>query len=217
MNLLTPAQLAEMIKPHITALLVIDKQRGYIEPAPALYEVFGSNSDTLKALVGRMDNFIESVRAHHVPVVWTQMIEDPGYALPNAKFKMQITKTPAIIQSGHESFEIFGSAKPQEGEKVITKVHYDAFIGTDLHQHLQQTGTKTVVLIGVMTSRCVLATAFAANSLGYNVVVVEDMVGVAEKFTPEQPVALEIIQAILGFNVSSQDLLQTLSTPSPSG
>ncbi|MFF9082930.1 cysteine hydrolase family protein [Streptomyces rubiginosohelvolus] len=60
------------------------------------------------------------------------------------------------------------------GEHVVTKHGLDAFEGTDLHDHLRQTGVTKLVLAGLTTAHGVASTAATALRLGYEVTVVSD-------------------------------------------
>jgi nicotinamidase-related amidase len=59
---------------------------------------------------------------------------------------------------------------------VNTKKRYDCFVGTDLNFLLRTHGINTLLITGVNTNSCVLATTVAANVQDYSVVVVEDCV-----------------------------------------
>jgi nicotinamidase-related amidase len=59
---------------------------------------------------------------------------------------------------------------------VSTKKRYDCFLGTDLDFLLRSHGINTLLITGVNTNSCVLATTTAANVRDYAVIVVEDCV-----------------------------------------
>src|SRR5262249_143874 len=59
---------------------------------------------------------------------------------------------------------------------VDTKKRYDCFLGTDLEFTLRAHGVNTLLITGVNTNSCVLATATAANVRDYAVIVVKDCV-----------------------------------------
>jgi nicotinamidase-related amidase len=59
---------------------------------------------------------------------------------------------------------------------VDTKKRYDCFLATDLDFVLRSHGINTLLVTGVNTNSCVLATTTAANVRDYAVVVVEDCV-----------------------------------------
>jgi nicotinamidase-related amidase len=54
-------------------------------------------------------------------------------------------------------------------QNVVSRSTYSAFSGTNLDQYLRERNIDTVVLCGVDTDACVLATAFSAFDLGYKI------------------------------------------------
>jgi biuret amidohydrolase len=59
---------------------------------------------------------------------------------------------------------------------VDTKKRYDCFVGTDLEFTLRARGINVLIITGVNTNSCVLATAAAANVRDFAVIVVKDCV-----------------------------------------
>lgn len=70
--------------------------------------------------------------------------------------------------------EIMSEAAPAVGEPVVMKRLPNAFAGTELHERLQQSGRRTLILAGFMTHMCISASARAALDLGYQTTVVAD-------------------------------------------
>lgn len=56
---------------------------------------------------------------------------------------------------------------PRDGEAVVVKTVPNAFTGTDLHEVLQASPPRDLVLAGFMTHMCISSTARGAFSLGY--------------------------------------------------
>ncbi|WP_441249510.1 isochorismatase family protein [Kitasatospora sp. McL0602] len=63
---------------------------------------------------------------------------------------------------------------PTEGEPVVVKQAPDAFVGTDLGQHVDAAGHEDVIVIGFMTHMCVTFTAAGAFLRGNRPTVVAD-------------------------------------------
>jgi nicotinamidase-related amidase len=63
---------------------------------------------------------------------------------------------------------------PQDGETLINKRAPNAFLGTDLEQHLRTLDVDEVVVAGMMTSMCVDATTRAGADLGFKMTLVPD-------------------------------------------
>lgn len=65
-------------------------------------------------------------------------------------------------------------AMPIEGEIEFTKSVNSAFIGTGLHDYLQQQKIKCLVIAGISTDHCVSTTTRMAGNLGYENYLVGD-------------------------------------------
>jgi nicotinamidase-related amidase len=70
--------------------------------------------------------------------------------------------------------EIVSEAAPAAGEPVIMKRLPNAFAGTELHERLQRTGRRNLIVAGFMTHMCISASARAALDLGYQTTVAAD-------------------------------------------
>lgn len=136
-----------------TTLLVIDLQNDYF-PGGA-YPLVGA----LEA-VGVARIVLDRARADDVPVVHMQHVWDA----PDAAF----------MRPGTDGIEIHHLAQPADGETLIQKRHPNSFLGTDLAAKLAEVGTDRLVVMGMMTSMCVDASARAALDLGFETVVVAD-------------------------------------------
>ncbi|MEM9348659.1 MAG: cysteine hydrolase family protein [Pseudomonadota bacterium] len=63
---------------------------------------------------------------------------------------------------------------PRAGEKIVEKSVNSAFIGTNLHNHLQRVGATDLTICGLTTPHCVSTTTRMAGNLNYNVRLVAD-------------------------------------------
>jgi nicotinamidase-related amidase len=96
---------------------------------------------------------------------------------------------------------------------VNTKKRYDCFLGTDLDFLLRSHGITTLLITGVNTNSCVLATTTAANVRDYSVIVVEDCVDSMDG--PELHAAgLACIKTAFGF-VMDTDAIMALDGLAP--
>jgi nicotinamidase-related amidase len=88
---------------------------------------------------------------------------------------------------------------------VQTKKRLTAFYPSDLDFLLRNMGVRTLLLDGVMTDCCVLNTAFDASNLGYNVVVLRDLVrGTNEEM---EAAAEKVVSLHLGLVMDAADLV----------
>lgn len=83
--------------------------------------------------------------------------------------------------TGFTSAEAPEGMKPQPGDYTIIKPRWSAFFGTELDVILRRLHVENVILIGTTTPNCVRTSAYDANALEYNVVIVEDACSSATK------------------------------------
>jgi nicotinamidase-related amidase len=89
---------------------------------------------------------------------------------------------------------------------VNTKKRYDCFLGTDLDFLLRSHGINTILMTGVNTNSCVLATTTAANVRDYSVIVVEDCVDSMDG--PElHKAGLACIRTAFGFVMKTDEVM----------
>jgi nicotinamidase-related amidase len=91
---------------------------------------------------------------------------------------------------------------------VDGKKRYDCFAATDLDHLLRSRSLDTVLLTGVNTNSCVLATAVAANTRDYAPVVVEDCVDTMDRQVHEA--ALTVIRQAFGWVATAEEVLEAL-------
>jgi nicotinamidase-related amidase len=64
--------------------------------------------------------------------------------------------------------------EPRDGDEIVNKARYDAFLGTNLDYLLRARGIRSVVCTGTATSVCVESTARSAHLRDYHLVVIGD-------------------------------------------
>jgi nicotinamidase-related amidase len=84
------------------------------------------------------------------------------------------TNPASPLLEGQPGNSIKELVSPLPGEPVIRKQVNSAFIGTDLKQQLDVTGTKALVIAGLTTDHCVSTTTRMAGNYGYQTFVVSD-------------------------------------------
>ncbi|GAA3853800.1 isochorismatase family protein [Celeribacter arenosi] len=151
-----------------TALILIDIQKGFDDPA------WGArNNPGAEAAAGRL---LAHFRSNHLPVYHVHHVSDAkGSPLSGAgvAFKTVVA--------------------PKARETVIEKHAHSAFDGTDLAQRLALRNVRDLVICGLPTGACVSATARDASALGLNVTVVPEAcaaftgAGEAGWETPDRP------------------------------
>lgn len=202
------------LRPASTALLVVDMQRGFLDPGEAL-EVPPAR-DTVPAIRALADAF----RAKGRPVVFSEFVySEAAPLLVGALHPEHRRAAPGAPRAFgtpssncHEedpSVATVPALAPRAGELVVRKRWYDAFAGTPLDGALRALGVDTLVVTGTMTDICVLATVIGAFNREYRITVVEDAVST---LWPEiQRATLDIIGRAYGRVSTSKDVIETLN------
>lgn len=95
------------------------------------------------------------------------------------------------------------------GDRVIaTKKRYDCFLATDLAFVLDSLSVNTLLLTGVNTNSCVLATAIAASTRNFATIVVSDCVDTVDGREYHR-MALQCIERAFGWVLTSAEALET--------
>ena len=141
------------------ALIVIDAQQEYFDDG--LLPIQYPNRDDSVALI---QSVINEARDAGVPVVLVQH-ELPAEAPVFASGSPTWQNHPGV--AAHE----------EDAAKRISKQFSSIFAGTDLEPWLRERGIDTITLVGYMTNNCVIATAAAAEPLGFDVEVLSDATG----------------------------------------
>lgn len=208
-------RIAETLKPEETAIIVVDVMDGYCRPDAPLPQFLNT---TIKALDGAVDKMVSFLdKSRELPIattVFTRMVERPDAVPANLRLKMEVDESPAVAEVDGEGWDYY-KVQPEEGDHEITKHNYDTFMGTDLHEHLQERGVKTVILVGGYASVCVDSTARTAAQLGYHTFVPADLTADPDFSNSEQTPdvirkKLVAVNEVLGYMPLHSSILDAL-------
>ena len=198
-----------------TALLVVDMQRGFLEPGEAL-EV-----PPAREIVPAIRTLLDAFRGRGLPVAFTEFTYSP--AVPILVGELHPEHKPAApgaprgfgmpssnCLEGTQSARTIGALAPRPDEPVIRKRWYDGFAGTELDGALRARGVTSLVITGTMTDICVLSTVVGAFNREYRISVVAD--GVATLWPEIQRATLDIVGRAFGRVVQSKEVLDTISS-----
>ncbi len=201
------------------AVVGIDLHRGHLDPAVATMPLA---ADRAAAVVEANRKFFDGCRAAGIPIVhlvtqyrdateirvnpfWRTRADNPTASRKNVA-RHNIAGMPGI--------EIMPGLY-KEGDWVVdTKKRYDCFIATDLDFVLRSHGINTLLITGVNTSSCVLATTTHANVLDYAPVVISDCVDSMDGPALHEA-ALTCIRAAFGWVMTSDEALTTFGAKTP--
>ncbi|MEI8067680.1 MAG: isochorismatase family cysteine hydrolase [Candidatus Shapirobacteria bacterium] len=72
--------------------------------------------------------------------------------------------------------EEFFVIKPEPSDLIFTKNTYDTFVGGELTKKLKDKGIKYIIMTGIFTDGCVLASIASGFSQGFNFVILKDLI-----------------------------------------
>lgn len=200
-----------------TALLLIDMQTGFLHPEASL------SVPPAQDIVPTLQRVLTFFRRRGMPALFTAFVASPhvptlrvdpfgiehlpplagqptGFGHPSGNCQLDAT--------GPESPAIIPELAPLPSEPVIQGYSLDKFYGTPLDQILRARDIRCLLMGGVMTDLCVLATLFSATTREYRVTLLED--GVATLWPDIQKAALDIVARKLGRVLSAQAALAEL-------
>jgi nicotinamidase-related amidase len=154
---------------HRPALIVVDVNRGFTDPASPLV-------CDLDGVVAAIRRLLDVARAAGIPVAFTTVSYDDGDRQTAAAF---IDKIPALLtlEAGTRWVEIDPRLAPRDDEPVLNKLFASAFFGTALSSFLTANGCDSLIITGASTSGCVRATVVDAIQHGYRPIVPREAVG----------------------------------------
>lgn len=198
-------------------IIAIDLHRGHLDPAVATMPL---DADAARKVVAANAAFFKKARAAGIPVfhclatyrdsqeiasnpAWRARAADPNNPRKNV-LKHNIIGMPGceVMPEVYETSDFIVDAKKR----------YDCFIATDLDLSLRAHGVDTVLITGVNTNSCVMATAAAACCRDYATVVVSDCVDTMDG--PElHAAALRVIGTAFGQVATADELIAAFAPP----
>lgn len=201
------------------AVVTIDLHRGHLDPAVATLPL---PADRSAALVDRCHRFLDAARELGVPVIHViTSYRTRGEILSNPFWRFQADRpgsTRARIAEhnleGMPGLEMMRELVADGDTYVTTKKRYDCFIGTDLEFILRSGEHDALIILGVNTNSCVIATSIAASVRDFAVFVLDE--GVDSMMGGElDAAARQVLDASFGWIIGAQDALGALRALHP--
>lgn len=198
---------------HRPAVIVIDMHRGSIDPPGTVYVPEGSS------IVPSLSGLLERARGVGVPVVYVVHQIRPDGSDARSPFWQEAESVGDLYPNvreqvvGSDWTQIADGLEPAAGDFVVPKKRYGAFTGNDLAFLLENLGVETLIVTGVETEICVLATAYHGFNEDYRVVVASD--GTAGLDSELATAALRIIAREVGWVATCDEIGQALEAVTP--
>lgn len=200
------------------AVVAIDLHRGHLDMAVA---TMPTTPDVASRIIAANKRLFDWCRSVDIPIVHQVTSYRDAEEISANPFWRTRAEDPTATRKNVMRHNIIGgpgcAVMPQLLDPrdfvVNTKKRYDCFLGTDLDFLLRSHGVNTLLITGVNTNSCVLATTTAANVRDYAVIVIEDCVDSMDG--PELHAAgLACIKTAFGF-VMDTDAVMALDALAP--
>jgi Amidases related to nicotinamidase len=194
------------------AVVTVDMHRGHLDPAVATMPLAPERA---RRVTESNRVLLEAARERGVPVIhvvtaynsveeiasnpWWASVAGSGATRANV-LRHQLPGSPGL--------DVMPELVGPDDLYVRTKRRYDSFTSSDLDHVLRSRKIDTILLTGVNTNSCVLATTVAGNALDYTVVVVDDCVDTMDPSLHDS--ALAIIRQAFGWVASTEDVVAAL-------
>ena len=205
-------ELAELIEPRHTAVLVSEMQRGIVGDLVAPAMAVLADGVTASGIVPALAGLLTGARAAGAAVIHTTLqfrADRAGVRIVSPLMAVTM-RDPQHLLIGSADAEIVPELSPAPTDIVAARIHgMSAFSGTDLDIILRSLDITTVVLGGVSLNEAVIGAAIEAVNLGYRVVVPSDAVlGMPVSFGADM---LKYAFALLGRVTTTADILDVWS------
>ncbi|MEU7148027.1 cysteine hydrolase family protein [Streptomyces sp. NPDC045456] len=172
----TPHESDKPLPEPVEALIVVDMQSAFFAGEGA--------APHAAAVQARAEDLVDRARAAGALIVHLQNDGAPGMS----------------DETGTRGWELHLNVEPGPREVVLRKTQDDGFAGTPLGELLTESGVRSLVVCGVMSEMCVLATSRSALERKYRVVLPHDAHGTYD--VPPAPGETEGVPAAMASRVA---------------
>jgi ureidoacrylate peracid hydrolase len=190
------------LDPQHTALMIIDVQNDFCHEN-GFKALKGSDVTKAQATIPVIEKIIDKARSLSVPIVFVYTTHSADSSSKAWLSRPQASTKSDLVREGTWGAEFY-RLSPQEGDIIIEKHSYCAFMKTNLEENLIRMGIKSLIIAGVATNLCVESTARNGFMLDYNITLVKD--GCAGYFSDLEAATYTNIQNNFGMVLESKEI-----------
>ena len=205
-----------------TALLVIDMQNDFCHPDGFNGSELALDLTGVRAIIPSIQTLLAWARQTKIQVIFTRESHAPDLSDLTSSKQIRYAnagspigqrgKMGRFLVRGEPGVALIDELQPQPQEWQLDKPAHSCFVATDLDQKLRIAQITHLLIVGVTTQCCVLATYRHASDLGYSCLLLEDC---CAAFNPQDHDAtVQILQSeggVLGWVGNSPQLFESLS------
>ncbi len=165
----------DAIHPATTALVVVDMQNVFMNEEEAYGNPYAIG------VLPQVNRLASCLREAGGTVIWTRQTvsQEAPLAMPHWQYDLRIPEVRHAVETmgpGTRSQALHAETQPAEGDPIIDKYRYNAFVcpARGLERTLEGSPIEMLIFVGTLTNICIESTARDANMLGYKVIVVSD-------------------------------------------
>ncbi|MBW2063453.1 MAG: cysteine hydrolase [Deltaproteobacteria bacterium] len=189
-----------------TALIVVDVQNDFCHSQGVFSKYKKVDLEHVEQAVKNLAVFIDRCRQFNVPVIFIKTTHSQWTNSPSWLSRLEGKPKETGICAPDSWGSDFYLVSPREGDCVVTKHRYSAFVGTDLDLILRSRGIENIIVTGVATNVCVETTARDGFNHDYNVVLLDDCCGAFDQ--AEHEATLNNIRKFFGTVSDSITLIE---------
>ena len=172
-----PLDLAQLVRPSYTALVLQEVQNGVVGPKSALPAL--AEAAAAVDLIGNCARLAAAARVRDIAVFHctAETRDDMKGANRNARLFYGVQKSPVRLSPGSEAVGVPEAIGVDPGDVVLPRYHgLGPMTGTQLDSMLRNLGVTTIVGVGVSVNIGMTNLAFDAVNRGYQIVLPRDAV-----------------------------------------
>ena len=183
------------------AVIVIDVQNDFCHPDGYCQRELGLDGAPVRAIFEPIRHLTQWARDRQIPVIWTVEAHQSDLSdLPPCKAKRYENagypvgsegKRGRFLVRGAWGARVLSELAPLDSERVVPKPAQSIWTNTDLESWLRARGITHLLMGGVTTQCCVLASYRAANDLGFWTLLIEDCCAAFD--AREHQAAIEVV------------------------
>ena len=202
-----------------TALLVIDMQNDFCHPDGFNGSELGLDMTAVRAIIPAIQSLVSWARKTGLKIIFTRESHAPDLSdlSPSKKTRYanagspigQAGKMGRFLVRGEPGAAIIDELQPLPSEKQLDKPAHSCFVNTSLDQILRADNITHLLVVGVTTECCVLATYRHASDLGYYCLLLDDCCAAFDPRDHEATVhILQSESGVLGWVAHSSKLFE---------
>jgi len=200
-----------------TALLIIDMQNDFCHPQGFSGSKLKLDLTGVRSIIPSLQTLLKWARETHLKVIFTCESHVPDLSDLTSSKRQRYTNAGSPIGAsgamgrfliqGEKGSEIIDELQPLPDETQLNKPAHSCFVGTSLDLLLRDSNISHLLITGVTTECCVLATYRHASDLGYYCLLLDDCCAAFDR--ADHDATLHILQAeggVLGWVAPSSML-----------